>query len=636
MRKWIYILLPVLALLLYGCASETTAESTAAEETIPAATIPADGNPGDVTCKGSYSGQVDADAVAAVCADTQLTLGELQVWYWAQAAQYRQENHAIMPDFSLPLDTQVCQIDDSVGSWQQYFLRQALERWHTAQALVHQSETVPMPTEEAYKPSKKNHETYMTGIPANEVRYGYYEYFRPNSMHQAYLDTLPQTLTELARQNGYADATALAEQGFGTREALLCQAVSRLNLGYMYFTAMSYYIEPTDAQLQAFYEENPADYPEEETCVTVRHILLTGEDSAALNKEASDLLRYWDKKTKGGEGAFADLAYHNSEDLGSALDGGRYYRVRKGQLIPELEQWCFEEARQPGDTVTLETDAGLHLLYFSGKQTVGFVRAEADYYRTQQQKLIGQARKANPIKVDYSAIVLGDGQTEITVSDLLYPDIAHERFPEIPLYLQQDYEKTMYGNFPLNSNGCGITSLAMLASYMADDELTPPEMCRMFGHYSHYNGTDGMIFIHEPPGMGFYLRKKSHDVKEVKAALQEGQIVISVQRSGYWTRAGHYIVLEAIDENDKVQVRDSNLYNYGKLKGHKIDSHAWGTVTAAASGYWIYEDKVTRIPNCGRCGSGMETSGHILTDDYLCEKCIPATLRRSTYLEYCA
>ena len=174
------------------------------------ATIPPDGDPEDVTCKGCYTGTADADAVVATAGEAMLTNEELQVWYWAQAAQYRQEAHTDAPDFGKPLDTQSCTIDDSVNSWQQYFLREALDAWHTAQALVSRSETEPLPTEEAYKPVKKDHEEYMAGMPATEVLYGHYELYRPNSMHQAYLDEIPQTLAELARQKGYADAETLA------------------------------------------------------------------------------------------------------------------------------------------------------------------------------------------------------------------------------------------------------------------------------------------------------------------------------------------------------------------------------------------------------------------------------------------
>lgn len=633
MKKCMIVLMAALLFLLAGCGAQQPAEETQPVQTVPAATVPADGDPETVACKGSYTGQIQADTVAARVGETSLTLEHLQVWYWAQVAQYRQEGHAQSPDFDRPLDTQICEIDDSAASWQQYFLKEALNAWHTAQALVLHSQEVPLPTEEEYQPSQKNYNTYMKGMPAAELLYGYHEFYRPNSMHQAYLDSLPETLAELARQKGYADTEEMAQRVFGSTGGAVEQASQLQNLAYMYFTQLSYGIEPSQEELVAFYEGNREQYPQEETCVSIRHILLTGEETAELEKEAAELLRYWQKKTKGGEGAFADLAYHNSQDAGSALNGGRYYRVRKGQLIPELDSWCFDPAREPGDTTVVESSAGLHILYFSEKQEGSALQAQEDYYRYRQQDLLREIRQTYPMEVDYSAIVLAEAAAQVSAGELLYPDVAHERFPEIPLYLQQDYGGTMYGNFPLNSNGCGITSLAMLATYMTDEEWTPPEMCRRYGNYSHYNGTDGMIFIHEPPEMGFYLRKNSHNVNEVKAALQEGQIVISVQRSGYWTRAGHYIVLESIDEADKVQVRDSNLYNYGRIKGHKIDSHAWGTVTAAASGYWIYEDKVTRIPNCSRCGEDMDVTGNVLTEDYTCEKCIVALRRRDTFLQ---
>ena len=48
------------ALILCGCAKidDTPAVETAAPaETVPAATVPSDGDPKNVTCKGSYTGQ---------------------------------------------------------------------------------------------------------------------------------------------------------------------------------------------------------------------------------------------------------------------------------------------------------------------------------------------------------------------------------------------------------------------------------------------------------------------------------------------------------------------------------------------------------------------------------------------------
>ena len=52
----------------------------------------------------------------------------------------------------------------------------------------------------------------------------------------------------------------------------------------------------------------------------------------------------------------------------------------------------------------------------------------------------------------------------------------------------------------------------------------------------------------------------------------------------------------------------------------------------AGSGYWIYEHKITRIPACSRCGTPEGVTVSLLQSDYICEKCVPALLRRNTYL----
>ena len=63
------------------------------------------------------------------------------------------------------------------------------------------------------------------------------------------------------------------------------------------------------------------------------------------------------------------------------------------------------------------------------------------------------------------------------------------------------------------------------------------------------------------------------------------------------------------------------------------DAHKWGNITAAGSGYWIYDHKITRIPACSRCGAPEGVTESLLQQDYICEKCTPALLRRNTYLE---
>jgi len=657
-KSWILLFLAMI--LLCGCERSVAEPTEATMETVPSATVPADGNPEDVTCKGSYTGTA-ADEVAATSGNAQLTNRQLSVWYWAQVAQYRQENHSAAPDFDLPLEEQTCEIDNTVNSWQQYFLKRALSAWHNAQALLQHSEEVPLTFEKAYQPNRKNTEKYMTGMPAAEVLYGYHSHYRPNSMHQAYLDDIPQMLENLSREKGYSNVQTMATKSFGTSAEELEAFASAWNRGYMYFTNLSYSVEPTAEELDAFYQKYGVAGSEDSISVDFRQILLIPgeivfpskkakneseevtvtpdgtvvceeEVWAACEADAQKLLKEWKKKTKGTEATFGEYARKYTKDPGTIVNGGRYQNIWKGQMTGVLDDWCFDPARQVGDTAILRSDYGIHILYFSGSRPIALEEARKEYYRQQQNALLTEIRNTYPMEVNYSAISLQKAEGLVSGGELLYPDIAHERFPEVPLYLQQDYPMTWYGGYEIRTNGCGITSFAMIASYLTDEEHTPPEMCARYGRYSHHNGTDGLLFNNEPSVMGFYLREKTYDVRAAKQALQEGHVVVSIQHPGYWTRGGHYIVCESINEEGLVQVRDSNIYNYFNIRAHKQDAHTWSSIIKAGSGYWIFEHKVTSIPACSRCGAPEGVTERLLQSDYTCEKCAPAILRRNTYL----
>lgn len=636
MKKQSLSALLALCLLLSGCGNkpdplppeQTPAAQAQTQPTQPPPTCPPDGDPSDVTCKGSYTGQPAPEQVVATMDGRQLTNGQLSGFYWAEAAAWQQSGRTPSPDFSAPLDTQLCPEDPGCITWQQFFLKRALNTWHTGQALAARCYGGGIPAEEAYKPNLDNHKKYLTGMPATKVLY-HYGPFHLNSMHQAYLDSLPQQLDALAQTVGLSDRQALAQTAFGTSAQDLEAFARAYNEGYMCFTNLLYTLEDP--------EPAPADG------IDIRYVLLVPQgqkdsdgrvsaDEAAwlsCEEEAQALRKTWQSGHWVNDGTFAQLAYTHSQDPGTAPDGGVLRDLHQGQLIEPLDSWCFDPARQPGDTEVLRSPWGVHLMYYAGPSQGQKVTPE------QMSQLLRQVRAESPMTVDYTAIVLPLASPLVSTGDLLYPDVAHERFPEVPLYLQQDYAGTMFGGFKLATNGCGITSMAMISSYFTDQELTPPMMCARYGRYSYANGTDGMIFLNEPPALGYFLREKTYEPDIAYQALQDGHVVISLQHKGYWTRGGHYIVVESRNEDGTVQVRDSNIYNYGqdsRVKTHKDDRHSWKSITASGSAYWIFDHKRTRPSACSRCGQGEGIVTHLLQEDYLCSRCRPALARRGAYL----
>lgn len=115
--------------------------------------------------------------------------------------------------------------------------------------------------------------------------------------------------------------------------------------------------------------------------INVRHILIQPEDSelssddegyeadveakdAEAKQKAEDLLAQW-KAGEATEDSFAELAKENSTDS-NAAQGGLYEDVTLGTMVSEFEDWCFDPARQAGDTGIVKTTYGYHIMYFVG------------------------------------------------------------------------------------------------------------------------------------------------------------------------------------------------------------------------------------------------------------------------------
>lgn len=117
-------------------------------------------------------------------------------------------------------------------------------------------------------------------------------------------------------------------------------------------------VEVPDADVEAFYTQNKAQYTTEGR-VRASHILLKteGKDDAAVKAKAEALLAQ--AKAPGAD--FAALAKANSEDEGSAVNGGDLNYFGKGQMVPEFEQTAF--ALKAGELSGLvKTTFGYHII----------------------------------------------------------------------------------------------------------------------------------------------------------------------------------------------------------------------------------------------------------------------------------
>lgn len=634
-RRLLCLLLALL--LLTGCASGSIpSESTSAptETTEPLPTAPPDGDPNNITCKGSYTGTPDSSAVVATAGEYTLTGGVLQLLYGLEISAWKAGSHEENPDWNQGLDTQLCPLDTEAITWQQYFLLRALNTWHTLQALIQESTAAQMVLDPEYVFNEENFNKYWKlEMPALEVLYGYDPSYKVNSMHQAYIDSLPEVLESLG------GAANLARELGGTAEDLLALA-QLLNYAYAYFTFAHDYLGITDEDAQAL----AAGSTDAGKAVTFRQILLipagdTEEDWLASETQGQTLLdKDFAKSRRRNEGNFAVIARENTQDLGTQENGGLYCDITPGILPQALDTWLFDEARLPGDTAVLRSELGIHVMYFSSSEGTALIQAREQLTREADANVVARAVSALPMKVNYSAITLEGNvpETDLTLELLLYPDIAHERIPDIPLYLQQDYPNSKYGAFPLASWGCGITTLAMVASYMTDTYLTPPVLAKRYGSYCHRSGTDAMLMLDAPPELGYFVKSIQYDWRILDEAMRNGHIVISLQHKGYFTRGGHYLALRSINEDGTISIRDSNLYNYGKLPEHMTDHFEWKRVIPAGAQYWILEPKITRVGSCHRCGEeGLDAAEGLLQGEYTCPRCLEALGRRGDFITLC-
>ena len=383
--------------------SDTIPESTDEIMEIVPGTIPPDGDPDNETCKGSYTVSDEEviaarDVIVATMGEKELTNAQLQLYYWLEVQSFlgNYGSYASMfgLDYTQPLDTQICGIAEE-GTWQQFFLKSAMQSWQNYQAMVNEAEQAG---------------------------------FQLDAETLAILDKMPEDLKATAEAGGFADVESMVGYNVGAGANLedYLEFMRHYYLGYMYFEDLSSKIQPTDEEIEAYFTEHEDTYAEggitrDAKTVDVRHILIMPEGAtnenirtetfseeawAASEKKAQEILDAW-KAGEKTEASFAELAKTESQD-GSSIDGGLYTEVTKGQMVQNFDAWCFDDSRVYGDNGIVKTEFGYHIMYFVGSTPVDWKPyVESDLISQRSNELLDEIINKYPIEVDYSFVKLG-------------------------------------------------------------------------------------------------------------------------------------------------------------------------------------------------------------------------------------
>ncbi len=159
----------------------------------------------------------------------------------------------------------------------------------------------------------------------------------------------------------------------------------------------------------------------------------------------------------------------------------------------------------------------------------------------------------------------------------------------VPRYYQTDYPYDKFGNGTIATSGCSMTCLAMVSTYLLDQEYMPDELAYHFGSYGK-NNIERLIYGNEQMQLP---NTRTENVQEALQALREGKVVIAMMDDeSVFTTTQHFIVLAGINEAGRVIVNDP----LGKTHDQDVymtagyaDGFGSHDIMRGFSGAWIYD-----------------------------------------------
>ncbi len=191
-------------------------------------------------------------------------------------------------------------------------------------------------------------------------------------------------------------------------------------------------------------------------------------------------------------------------------------------------------------------------------------------------------------------VCLEDGMILTTLGEVLAEVPAeYEAQVEhsIPRYYQNDYPNNRYGSGSIATDGCGVTALASLATYITGHEYLPDQLARWCGGRAE-NNIERMEIGATDLGLSW---SRAENIDVATAALYEGKLVVMMmdgfEAKNPFTTTQHFLIVRGMTTDGRYLVHDPNRDNYGKwdLKDGFRKGFPFETMVAGYSGAWIFD-----------------------------------------------
>ena len=145
-----------------------------------------------------------------------------------------------------------------------------------------------------------------------------------------------------------------------------------------------------------------------------------------------------------------------------------------------------------------------------------------------------------------------------------------------------------YGDNIMAVNGCGPTCLSMVVMGLTGDKEQTPKAIADFSNENGYyfeSGTSWELMTEGALQLGLGCQEVGGDANSILTQLAMGHMLIVSVGPGDFTSAGHYIVVESVNDDDTVNIHDPNSKNRSAKEWEP------SVIASQAKNIWAYWKK---------------------------------------------